>query len=437
MDPDPLQAHQFLEIFQPFTSEMAMQLFILMILLVCSALISGAEVAFFSLKPQQISEIRNNEQDHTAMLDLIDRPKRLLATILIGNNLVNIGIVILADYVTGEWLSFPEGSILEFLIKVVLITFLILLFGEVIPKVYANANPYKFSKFMSPILLVLRRFFYPLSHLLIKSTNLIEKKLGNKGNNLSVDDLEQALNITENAGKDEHEEKILRGIVKFGNTEVKQIMRPRMDVTAVDVDTKSSELINIILDSGYSRIPAYEDNLDQVVGMLYIKDLLAHLDKEEEYDWKELLRDPFFVPEGKKIDDLLKEFQSKKIHQAIVVDEYGGTSGIVTLEDVIEEIVGDISDEFDDEDLIYSKLDEKNYVFEGKTPLNDFYRVIGIEGEPFEGKRGEADSLAGFILELAGMMPEKNQVINFQGYQLKVEQVKDRRIARVKVSLPE
>ena len=400
-------------------------------------MISGAEVAFFSLEPQQVAEIKENGKEHVSLLDLIERPKRLLATILIANNFVNIGIVILGAILTESMFDFGEHETLGFLVQVVLITFLILLFGEVIPKVYANQNALGFSSFMSPALLVMRKAFYPVSHVLIKSTDFVEKRLKNKGNNLSVDDLELALNITENAGKDEHEEKILRGIVKFGNTEVKQIMRPRIDVVAIAEDSSYKEVLDVILESGYSRIPVYGDSFDSISGMLYIKDLLPHIDHKGELDWKSLLRPAFFVPESKKIDDLLKEFQVKKVHQAIVVDEYGGTSGIVTLEDVIEEIVGDISDEFDDEDIVYSKLDDKNYVFEGKTPLNDFYRVLEIEGEAFEESRGEADSLAGFILEIEGRMPEKNHELEFGGYRFKIEQVKDRRISRIKVSIPE
>ncbi len=416
---------------------MGMQMAALVILLVCSALISGAEVAFFSLTPSDIDTIRGDSKKHNKLEDLINRPKRLLATILIGNNFVNIGIVILSSYLMEDLFDFSQSPLLEFWIQVVVITFLILLVGEVLPKVYANQNAMRFAGFMSSALLLLRRIFLPLSLLLINSTGFIERKLKGKSSNLSVDELEQALNITENPGNDENEEKILRGIVKFGNTEVRQIMKPRMDVIALEDTTPFKEVLEQILDSGYSRIPVYKENFDQVIGMLYIKDLLPHIDGREDFNWVSLLRPAFFVPENKKIDDLLLEFQSKKIHQAIVVDEYGGTNGIVTLEDVIEEIVGDISDEFDDEDLIYSKLDDKNYVFEGKTPLNDFYRVIDIDGDEFEESRGEADSLAGFILELSGKMPNKNETIEFSGYKLKVEQIHDRRISRIKVSLPD
>ena len=406
-------------------------------LLATSALISGAEVAFFALKPQDLDKI-NNEQSKRAKLikNFLSRPKELLATILIANNFANVGVIILSTYISDAIFNFQGSELTQFLIQIVIITFLLLLFGEVLPKVYANNKAVSFAKFMSLPLSFLEKTFKPISTILIYSTRIIDRKIKNNKHNLSVDDLSNALELTSDENENKDEKKILEEIVKFGNTDVKQIMRSRMDITALDYKSTYAEVIKTIEKTGFSRIPIYQDNFDFIKGILYIKDLLPHLNKGDNFKWNKLIRKVFFVPENKKIDDLLKEFQEKKIHLAVVVDEYGGTSGIVTLEDIIEEIVGDINDEFDDDDIIYSKLDDKNYVFEGKTTLKDFYRIINIRGENFEQKKGEADSIAGFIIENTGNLPEKGQKINFENYMFSIESVNNRRITRIKVTLP-
>lgn len=403
-----------------------------------SGLISGAEVAFFALKPQEINQIKNQNTKRGKIINqFLSKPKELLATILIANNFVNVGIIILASYISGAIFNFQGVEWLEFLIQVIIITFLLLLFGEVLPKVYANNNAIRFVNFISLPLSFLDKIFRPLSSLLVVSSKIIDRKLKTKGHQLSVDDLSNALELTSDENEDANEKKILEGIVKFGNTDVKQIMRSRIDVTAIDLKYTFGQVLKTIKSTGFSRIPVYDESFDTIKGVLYIKDLLPYLNNASDYNWNPLIREVFFVPENKKIDDLLKEFQEKKIHLAIVVDEYGGTSGIVTLEDIIEEIVGDISDEFDDDNIIYSKLDAKNYVFEGKTALNDFYRIINIDGEVFEKVKGESDSLAGFILELTGSIPESGEKINFENYLFTIEGVNKRRVTRIKVTLKE
>lgn len=392
-------------------------------------------MAFFSLTQKDIDQLKpKNKQGYDGITELLNHPKTLLATILISNNFINVGIVILSSFLTNELFDFSGNQTLGFIVQVVAITFLILLFGEVLPKVYANKQALTFSRFMSRPMYVLRTIFRPFSSILVKSTNIIEKRLRSSSENLSVDDLTQALELANDDTTDD-EQKILEGIVKFGSTAVTQIMKPRMDVVCLDISWDYKQVMDIILDSGYSRIPVYEESFDQVKGVLYIKDLIPHINQSDDFIWQQLIREPFFVPENKKIDDLLKEFQEKKIHMAIVADEFGGTSGIITLEDVIEEIVGEISDEFDDEELVYSKLDDKNYVFEGKIHLTDFIKVLEIEEELFEEARGEADTLAGFLMEVSGRLPERNDEIDFHNYTFKVESLEGRRINRVKVTI--
>lgn len=408
----------------------------LLILLATSALISGAEVAFFALKPHELEKIKTQKSKKAKLIDgFLSKPKELLATILITNNFVNVGIIILATYISGSLIDFQGNEWLQFIIQVIIITFLLLLFGEVLPKVYANNNAVRFVGFIVRPLSIFDKVFKPLSQVLVVSSRIIDRKLQGKSHKLSVDDLSNALELTSDENEDKNEKKILEGIVKFGNTDVKQIMRSRIDVTALDQKSSFQQVLKTIRNTGYSRIPIYENSFDKIQGILYIKDLLPYLNKSEKLNWNELIREVFFVPENKKIDDLLKEFQEKKIHLAIVVDEYGGTSGIVTLEDIIEEIVGDISDEFDDDNIIYSKLDEHNYVFEGKTALNDFYRILSIDGERFENAKGESDSLAGFILELTRTMPKKDEKISFDNYTFTIEGVNKRRVTRIKVSV--
>lgn len=438
MDPEPSSLFFLLDILRPFELAQVFPLILLMLLLIGSALVSGSEVAFFSISTRDLDELKESDKKrHESISELLDHPKTLLATILIANNFINVAVVILSSFITTALFDFSDNETLGFAVQVIAITFLILLFGEVLPKVYANKNPIGFGAMMSGPMFVMRRFFRPVALLLVRSTNFIEKRLERKTEGLSVDDLSQALEITSNEESSQEEQKILEGIVKFGSTNVRQIMKPRMDVVCVDISANYSEILTIILDSGYSRIPVYEENFDNVKGVLYIKDLLPHINEKESFDWQRLIREPFFVPENKKIDDLLREFQDKKIHLAVVVDEYGGTSGIVSLEDIIEEIVGEISDEFDAEELYYSKLDDSNYVFEAKIHLNDFFRVVEAEESDFAEHTDEAETLAGFVLELAGKFPEKGDEIEFKHYLFKVESLEGRRMKRIKVTILE
>lgn len=433
MDPEP-PSIIFLSLIKDFDLSLILPLLLLCVLLALSALVSGSEVAFFSLTPTDLDELGEEENKKSqTLIKLIDHPKSLLASILIANNFINVGIVILSAFITEGLFDFSGNHLLEFLFNVIVITFLILMFGEVIPKVYANSNSKNFALLMAGPILGVRKVTYPLIRVLVSISNLFESN-NKKGKSLSVNDLEHALELTDDEATTDDEQKILQGIVKFGSTTVKQIMKPRTDVIALEISESYKDVLDLIIQNGYSRIPVYTENFDQIKGVLYIKDLLPYIDMGEEFDWKQLIRDPFFVPEFKKIDDLLKEFQEKKIHLAIVVDEFGGTSGIITLEDVIEEIVGEINDEFDDEELVYSKLDDHNYVFEGKTPLNDFYKVLSIPGNNFEESKGESDSLAGFLLEISGKFPTKNDVIEFENFTFVVEALEKRRIRQIKVS---
>lgn len=407
---------------------------VMVILLVLSALVSGSEVAFFSLDAKDKEALNSNKDNiSTRVLDLLARPKRLLATILIANNFVNIAIVILSTFIINNLYDFEGNKIAEFVTTVVIATFLILMVGEVIPKVYATNNSIKLAKFMSTPIVIIGKIFSPLSMLLVKSTSFIDKRIKKSATEISVHDLDHALEITEIEGVTEEDKKILEGIVKFGETDVKQIMKSRMDVIAFDENEEFSVLLEQIIENGYSRLPIYKESFDNVTGVLYVKDLLPHLHKEK-FDWNTLLREPFFVPESKKIDDLLRQFQETKIHIAIVADEYGGTSGIVTLEDVIEEIIGEISDEFDDDDLVYSKIDDNNFVFEGKISLVDMYKVMDIDGDVFEEEKGESDSLAGFLIEQSGKIMKKHERMKFDDYLFEVEAADKRRIKQVKVT---
>ena len=409
----------------------------LIILLISSALISGTEVAFFSISQVDIDDLSSKNENDT-VVKLLQKPKKLLATILITNNFINILIVLLFASLGEQLLEDFNYSIfgikVRFLIEVVLVTFLILLFGEVLPKVYASRKAVRFASFMSKPVQVLNTFLTPLSYPLINLTNIVEKSLGNKSNIFSVETLSQALELTSKGATTKDEQKILEGIVSFGNTETVQIMKPRIDIFALSDDETYEAVLDKILKNGYSRNPVYHENIDTIIGVLYAKDLLAHLNKET-FKWQRLLRDPLFVPENKKLDDLLSEFQEKKNHLAIVVDEYGGTSGLVTLEDVIEEIVGDINDEFDEDDLSYSKIDEDNYIFEGKTTIKDFCKVLGDEDEAlFEEEKGESETLAGFILEISGKFPKRGEKINFKNYTFTIEALDNKRIKQVKTT---
>lgn len=431
MDPDPL----FIILITLDASSIA-SLVVLVILLMCSALISGAEVAFFSLSPSDLIETDAQVVDRkmATVLKLLSKPKKLLATILVANNTINIAIVLLFASL-GEVLFNGIAAQVRFFLEVVLITFLILIFGEILPKVYANRNNKKFAAFMAYPLRVLDVLFTPLSGPMRAATLWIQNKLGEQKTSFNVDQLSQALELTSEEDTTTEEQKILQGIVSFGNTDVKQVMRPRMDVFALNQEDNYVNVLKEITENGYSRIPVYNESVDTITGILYVKDLLPHLEKKE-FDWASLVREPYFIPENKKLDDLLAEFKEKKSHLAIVVDEYGGTSGLISLEDIIEEIVGDISDEFDDENIIYSKLDENNWIFDGKTSLKDFYRIIKVEDDTiFENKKGEAETVAGFVLEVSGGFPRKNEVINYDNYSFTVEAIDKKRIKQIKFTI--
>jgi gliding motility-associated protein GldE len=439
LDPDPLS---LLAGFALVEGALALKSIILVVLLLCSALVSGAEVAFFGLSQTDLNTI---EEEKTTkgkiVVGLLTKPKKLLATILVANNAINIGIVLLFNSIGDTIFSSINYQLfgvisVRFLLEVVVATFLILMFGEILPKIYANRNSRQFAHFMAYPLKVLDLIFSPLSSPMNSLSGLMYRKLGRQKSNLSVDHLSQALELTSEGDTTKEEQKILEGIVSFGNTDTKQVMRPRIDIFALGEEMKFGEVIEEIRNHGYSRIPVFSENLDNVLGVLYVKDLLPYLEKKT-FNWLSLIREPYFVPENKKLDDLLMEFQEKKNHLAVVVDEYGGTSGIVTLEDIIEEIVGDISDEFDDEDLVYSKLDDFNYVFEGKTALKDFYRVVKIENETdFEEQKGESETIAGFVLEIAGSFPKRGEKVVFNNYEFLVESLDKKRLKQIKVTLP-
>ena len=414
----------------------------LVLLLMASALISGSEVALFGLNAQDMQWIKAQESKPSErVLHLLESPKKLLATILIANNAVNIAIVLLFTSMSDRWFAgsefyFFERISLQTLIDIAIATVLILLFGEILPKIYANRNAASFSLRMSMVLTVLDRLFSVLSVPMQSSTVWLENRLSKSSSNISVDHLSQALELASDSDTSNEEKRILEGIVTFGNTDTKQVMRPRIDIFAIAHDAPFQEVISQVTTKGYSRVPVYQESLDKVIGVLFLKDLLPHLDAEQ-FDWISLLREPFFVPENKKLDDLLLDFKSQKTHLAVVVDEYGGTSGIVTLEDVIEEIVGDISDDFDDVDLIYSKVDERTYVFEAKTSLKDFYKVIQIEDpSAFEQHKGESETLAGFVLEITKAFPKIGENIRFEGFIFTVESLDKRRLKRLKIKLP-
>ncbi|MEW6470055.1 MAG: gliding motility-associated protein GldE [Bacteroidota bacterium] len=407
------------------------------VLLTCSALISASEAAFFALDPTELDQLRKSEtRTSRTILELLEKPKRLLATQLIGINFLNIGAVVISEYIMDELFDFSNNPGLGFAIQVIAVTFLILLFAEIIPIVYANRYPVKVASFMVFPLVVIRNIFWPVSSLLVALARFVDKRVKKRGVSISTEELSHALEITDTGKTTETEKRLLKGIVKFGNMDVSQIMKPRMDMVAFEYGTPFTELIRQIQNSGFSRVPVYRNTLDKIEGVLYIKDMLPYLDSGDDFAWQQMLREPFFVPENKMIDDLLREFQSKQIHLAIVVDEYGGTSGIVTLEDIIEEIVGEINDEFDDDDIVYSKLDDHNYVFEGKIQLNDLCRILALESDTFENNKGDADTLAGFILEFTGSIPRKGEEIRFRDFVFTIESADMRRIKRVKVTLP-
>lgn len=424
-----------------FNIEMIIVIIIIISLLLLSGFVSASEIAFLSLTQMQLDNIkRSDNQKNSIVLLLLEKPKRLLATILIANIIINVAIVIFSSLLIFNYLGFPAYSISGILIEIVVLSTLILLFGEIIPKIYATNHNIRLASLMSRPLLFTQQLLYPLSSLLVNSTTIIDKRIAHRIHNLTMDELSEALDLTESQGDSPDEErKILKGIIKFGDIAVREIMKPRIDVTAVNDTASFADLLSIINESGYSRIPIYNDNLDNVTGILYIKDLIPHIHQPMDYNWQPLQRPAFFVPENKRINDLLQEFQSKKIHLAIVVDEYGGTSGIVTLEDILEEIVGEINDEFDNEvdEIHHSKIDDNTYVFEGKTLLNDFCKVIGVDDRIFQEIKGESDTLAGLVLELAGRIPDTTEQFTYEYFTFKPEIVDKRSIKRIRVILNE
>tara|TARA_B100000575_G_C23119496_1_gene647640 strand:- start:103 stop:1407 length:1305 start_codon:yes stop_codon:yes gene_type:complete len=425
---------------------LVLALILLLLLLIGSALISGAEVALFSLTKSDIESLSNDNSRSTVIItSLLKFPKKLLATILVANNFINIAIVILFASISEKIFKNYEISVklfefnfnidLIFFIEVFVITFLILFFGEILPKVYANRNNLKFSKFMARPLKILDLVFSPISFPMRSASLSIYNMLGKQKTNFNINYLSQALELTSKGSTSKEEQKILKGIVSFGSTDTKQVMRPRIDIFALETSKKFESVITEVVKNGYSRIPVYKDSIDSIEGILYAKDLLPHL-QTKSFEWTKLIREPFFVPENKKLDDLMAEFQQKKVHLAIVVDEYGGTSGIISLEDIIEEIVGDISDEFDDDDVVYSKIDDFNYIFEGKTSLKDFYKIIKLEDESiFENKKGESETLAGFLLEISKSFPKIKTKYKYKNYTFFVENVDNKRIKQIKVSI--
>lgn len=416
-------------------SDHIVSLIVIFILIACSALISASEVAFFALGPAEKKDLEDDQsRSSSAILKLLSKPKDLLATILITNNFINVCIIILSTEVIDQF--FPNSdkpNTIRFLIEVVGITTFLLLLGEVAPKLYASRNTLSTARFMAnPITFInILPPFSWLRWLLVNGTNMINRRAKKRGINLSADDLEHALALTKEDSDNEDEHRILEGIIKFGNTEVKQIMKSRLDIVTISNEASFQEVLDVVLDAGYSRIPIHESTFDNVTGILYIKDLLPYINNDE-FDWKVLLRKPYFIPVNKKIDDLLKEFQDMKMHMAIVVDEYGGANGLVTLEDVLEEIVGDITDEFDDDDLIYTKIDDLTYLFEGRTSLVDFYKVMEIDGKDFDQIKGESDTIGGFIIEQAGRILRNNEYIRCGNIKLIVESSDKRRIKMIK-----
>ena len=403
------------------------------LLLFASGFVSASEIAFFSLSPTDLSEIE--EEEHTSdrrIMDLLQDSERLLATILISNNFVNVTIIMLCNFFFAAVVDFGDSVIVEFLVITVILTFLLLLFGEIMPKIYSAQHTLRFCRFAAPIITMLKKVFSPLSGLLVRSTVIVNKCVAKRNYNISVDDLSQALELTDKTEISE-ESNILEGIIRFGGETAKEVMTPRLDMVDLDINSTFKEVLDCVVENGYSRVPVYEDSRDNIKGVLYIKDLLPHLKKGADFKWQNLIRSAYFVPETKMIDDLLRDFQANKIHIAIVVDEFGGTSGIVTMEDIIEEIVGEINDEYDEEERSYVKINDHTYVFEAKTLLSDFYKILKIDADVFEDIEGDADTLAGLLLEIKGEFPKLHEKLKYEHYQFEVLEMDARRILKVKV----
>jgi putative hemolysin len=407
---------------------------ILAVFLFGSALMSASEVAFFSFRPEDIEKLKSdkNNQAKTA-LKLYNNPEKLLSTILVANNTINIAIVLLAAFISARLFDFSSEPVIGFIVNVVVITFLLLFFGEVMPKVYASRNHLTVAMLMAVPLTLIQKVFQPITSMLIFSSYFVKKRSGTRRSNISMDDLSDALELTSDDFNED--EKILKGIVNFGNTNVSAIMCPRIDVTAIDIKSGFDKIVPEIINSGFSRIPVYSGSFDTVKGILYAKDLLPYTNNPASFKWQVFLRPPYFVPETKKINELLKEFQTRKIHMAVVIDEYGGTSGIITLEDILEEIVGEITDESDQDQSLFRKLDENTYIFEGKILLNDFCKIVDIDEELLEEVRGESETLAGLILELTGEIPQKDQIIKFRNFIFRIESADRRRVKEIHVEI--
>jgi len=435
LDPEPLSIYFLYFSIEPI---IGLKIILLAFLLLGSALISGAEVAFFSLTPSLVDEQKEKYPKKIQKIEnLLQKPKRLLATILVANNFINIAVVLLFASLGDILFGGISNELVRLSIEIGMITFVILLFGEILPKIYANKNSMLFSRLMAGVIYGLdRKILFFITIPMSKVTLFLERNFGQQSNSFSVDTLSQALEFTEQKDTTKQEDQILQGIINFGTTDTKQVMCPRIDVFALEKEMSFEEILPLIIDKGFSRIPVYNNKMDQIDGILYVKDLMPNINTLA-FQWQELLREPYYVPENKKLDDLLNEFKVKKMHMAVVVDEYGGTSGIVTLEDLIEEIVGDISDEFDEEELEYSKIDEKNFVVDAKVGLKDFYKIIQIEEvEAFEKAKGEAETMAGFILEIAQQLPVFGQKIIFEKITFTIELVDKKRIKQIKVTLP-
>ena len=407
------------------------------VLLIFSGYASGSEIAFFSLSPNDLNDLDEEKNDCDRKIKALrEESERTLATILITNNLVNVTIIMLANYFIAHVIDFGMAYWLEFVVITVLLTFLLLLFGEIMPKVYASQHALSFCRFSAPGIVVLRKLFYPLASILLRSGMLAEKVVQKENHVLSVDDLEQALELTdENELKEE--KNMLEGIVRFGDETAKEVMTSRQDVVDLDFRTSFADVLKCVVENNYSRIPVYQGSIDNIRGILYIKDLLPYLSKPSNFRWQSLIRPPYFVPETKKIDDLFRDFQENKVHIAIVVDEFGGTSGIITLEDILEEIVGEINDEYDEEEKPYTRINANTYVFEGKTLLSDFYKILDLDDETFENVQGDADSLAGMLLEIKGDFPELHERIDFQNFTFEVTELDGHRISKIKVVIHE
>lgn len=432
MEEVPISFFTLLSIFEfNICTEVIFSFVILIFLLLSSAFISASEVAFFSLTPNEIDEINDRN-----IFKLLKYPNKLLATILVVNNFINVGIVVLSSYITKKAFIFHGGEFYEFVFQVVIVTSLLLLFGEIMPKVYANNNSANFSLRMSKSLIFLQKVVSPVNNILIKTSKFINNQLTTSKKEISADEISKALDITDHDAK-EDEKRILRSIVEFGNTDVKEIMQSRVDIFAIEKSTYFKDVIKNILSSGFSRIPIYSGQIDTIIGILHIKDLIPHLHQDNNFEWVKLCRLPFFVPETKMINDLLKEFQDKKNHLAIVVDEYGGTSGLVSLEDILEEIVGEINDEFDVDDNIYSVLDNNNYIFDAKISIHDFLRIVKIDLDYFDSLKGESDTLAGLVLEIEGKIPKIGKICKIPPFTFTIESSDQRRIKRIKVTIDE